>query len=386
MFWVPGGVATILAVQCAGLAAAIGIGSTGIVLVSFIWGIFIFDEPVNSKAGACFAVALMMTGLYGMAYFSTPNKATHSLSSSSSSSTSLHTNEISPDETSFSTSDAVAGIRSKRRNRKGDYRGISQGTDTIRGDDTDAIFPDDDDDVIDHHDVTQDHTLSHDPVVTAVSTVDQEEDYIDGIFAPPDFNRASPSPSSSSDVIVITFGERIMKLPKRQVGICAAIFNGVWGGSIMAPMKWCQREDTTGIGFLLSFAIGASIVNFGLWVIRYLYLVMFTPTSGDDRSVNCWYQAYLLLPSFHLQELWCAGATCGLLWSIGNFFSLISVKYLGQGVGYSVIQAAMLVAGMWGIGYFREVTKPAAIFKWFLSAILTVSGILLLSYEHHTAK
>jgi hypothetical protein len=36
--------------------------------------------------------------------------------------------------------------------------------------------------------------------------------------------------------------------------------------------------------------------------------------------------------------MWLQGCTSGLLWSIGNFFSVISVENLGEGIGYSVIQ------------------------------------------------
>ena len=43
LFWVPGGVATVFAIKNAGLAIGIGVGSSFIVLVSFTWGIFIFE-------------------------------------------------------------------------------------------------------------------------------------------------------------------------------------------------------------------------------------------------------------------------------------------------------------------------------------------------------
>jgi hypothetical protein len=42
----------------------------------------------------------------------------------------------------------------------------------------------------------------------------------------------------------------------------------------------------------------------------------------------------------------------------------------------------MLVSGLWGIFYFREITNQVAIMKWFLSAAVTVLGIIFLSYEH----
>mmetsp|Transcript_19841 Transcript_19841/g.36123 ORF Transcript_19841/g.36123 Transcript_19841/m.36123 type:complete len:89 (-) Transcript_19841:177-443(-) len=79
--------------------------------------------------------------------------------------------------------------------------------------------------------------------------------------------------------------------------------------------------------------------------------------------------------------MWLPGATAGSLWSLGNVGSIVAVEHLGQGVGYSASQAALLISGFWGIFYFKEVTKPATIGKWFLSAFVAIAGILLLGYE-----
>jgi Transmembrane family, TMEM144 of transporters len=167
------------------------------------------------------------------------------------------------------------------------------------------------------------------------------------------------------------------KLSRRQVGIALAVFNGCYGGSIMVPLKFCPDPAiTNGIGYVWSFSIGAMVVTTALWIIRYLWVL------NETGSVKGAYQA---LPSLHLQEMWKPGGLSGLLWSIGNLFSILAVDYLGEGVGYCVCQASMLVSGLWGIFYFQEVKGAPIIFRWFLSALLTVSGILLLSYEHHEA-
>ena len=81
--------------------------------------------------------------------------------------------------------------------------------------------------------------------------------------------------------------------------------------------------------------------------------------------------------------MWLPGGISGLLWSIGNYFSLISVLYLGEGVGYPLVQTSILVSGLWGIFYFKEVQGYEQISKWLMSSLLTIFGILLLSYEHH---
>jgi hypothetical protein len=200
---------------------------------------------------------------------------------------------------------------------------------------------------------------------------------------------------SLSDTHTICCG---MKFRRRTLGILAAMFSGIYGGSIMAPMKFAP-PDAKGSHFLISFAIGAATANLALWVIRYLYLCQ------RHGSMS---RAYGALPSFHFRKMWLHGGACGILWSIGNFFSIISVEFLGEGVGYSVVQAAMLgtqssavllirfsviltfllcytstVSGLWGIFYFKEIEETETITKWFLSASVTVLGILLLSYEHH---
>ena len=42
----------------------------------------------------------------------------------------------------------------------------------------------------------------------------------------------------------------------------------------------------------------------------------------------------------------------------------------------------MLVSGLWGIFWFREITGRYNISLWLISASLTVAGIILLGYEH----
>uniref|UniRef100_A0A6U0ENB9 EF-hand domain-containing protein n=1 Tax=Helicotheca tamesis TaxID=374047 RepID=A0A6U0ENB9_9STRA len=74
LFWVPSGVMAIYAIRNAGLAVSQGTWSSIIVLVSFVWGVFIFNEHVKSKLNACFAILLMMMGLWGMSYYSAPTE------------------------------------------------------------------------------------------------------------------------------------------------------------------------------------------------------------------------------------------------------------------------------------------------------------------------
>ena len=323
LFWVPAGIATIFAVKNAGLALAIGVSSSFIVLVSFYWGIFVFGEHVHSRVDACFAVGCMMVGLLGMAYHSAP--------SDSNSDGGNHTSQILDHRDSSADSDGS------------DYQQLGNDEPLEDG-------VDDDDD--------------EDPTTESTQIRQDEDDFDDEMVIVDDTSIHHPN-----DYVTICG----VKWKRRTLGILSAMFTGTYGGSIMAPMKFAPPE-AEGLEFLISFAIGAVLVNLTLWIIRFLYLYR--------RHGTC-SRAYQALPCFHLRKMWFYGGICGTVWSIGNFFSILSVEFLGEGVGYSVVQASMLVSGLWGIFYFHEVQGAVTITKWFLSAGVTVLGILLLSYEHH---
>ena len=128
---------------------------------------------------------------------------------------------------------------------------------------------------------------------------------------------------------------------RRRYGLAAAIFNGAWGGSITVPMKFAPLE-AKGTGFIFSFSIGASIVTALLWILRFLN--SYRQTKNVRKSYNA-------LPSKHFSTMWKPGCLSGLMWSVGNMASLISVQNLGVGAGYSLTQASMLCSGLDSGGY-----------------------------------
>jgi glucose uptake protein GlcU len=95
-----------------------------------------------------------------------------------------------------------------------------------------------------------------------------------------------------------------------------------------------------------------------------------------------WSEALDALPKFHLEHLLKPGLLAGLLYSIGNFASILAVTHLGQSTGFSFCMMQLFVSGLWGVLYFREIRGFETIAKWFLSAAVAVVGIIWLSYEH----
>ena len=287
-FWVPGGVAAIAGIKMAGLAVAMGTLSSFIVLVSFVWGIFVFDERIHSREMACLAIFLMMMGLCGMSYYSS----------------------LEHEDDQQSTYDRIRVIEDE----EDDYRLLDD--DDV--DEEEAMSPSQSRDSHEgnHEHVQNENTDGGDETMQE-PLVNQAESENENL--PPNAEvSTSPTMNSLNNDVVIICGRA---WPRRKVGIACSIFCGIWGGSIMAPEK-LAKADTSGLGYLISFAIGAVIVTTALWMFRFSY---HWARLGSAAG------AYQALPSFHIRVMWLPGCTAGALWSIGNFFSLISVKYLGEG-------------------------------------------------------
>jgi len=162
-------------------------------------------------------------------------------------------------------------------------------------------------------------------------------------------------------------GEMTVELPcctvqKKHIGYAAAIFNGCWGGSILVPLKLSPKS---GIEFVFSFAMGSALVNITILIIYSIirYIVYDKPPPSPQFRV-------MLIP----------GAIAGILWSTGNFLSIYAVILISESIAYPSVQAALLVGGLWGIFYYKELNGAQAT-VWFISAAVTLGGIVLLSQE-----
>jgi len=352
LFWVPGGIATIFAIQSVGLAVAIGVGNAFIVLVSFVWGIFVFNESVQSLPAACISILCMMTGIFGMAFFS-----------SSTTTTTITNDDDTEEEESSSNVDYSRIIRSSAGNNNETSNNNNNETlNTTTSNENNFIIN------------NNDSYYQQSPSIIIQDNNDDNDIVVERLLDESSDNNNTNENSIDTNVFITICDH---KIHRRTVGIAAAVFNGIWGGSIMVPMHFSNSTTTSGMGYAISFGIGASIITIILWIFLFVYRLYQNRWSFEV--------AYNSLPSFYIKKMWKQGCASGLLWSIGNFGSMICVQQLGEGVGYSVVQAAMLVSGLWGIFYFKEITNWVVIFKWFLSATLTVGGILLLSYEHEKA-
>jgi len=181
LFWVPAGVAAIYAVQNAGLAVSQGIWSSVIVIVSFAWGIGFFHEQVRSRGMAAFAVLVMILGLWGMSFFSEEIEDTQDKTSEQGIDSSVHSSATDEDNSTI------------------DLTGTGTGT---------------------FHEIGNETTTSS----LGYEGVDAADEFFDEYPSLENYHHSS--------------------IIKRRLGISAAIFNGVWGGSIMVSKSQINCNGT----------------------------------------------------------------------------------------------------------------------------------------------
>jgi glucose uptake protein GlcU len=321
MFWVPGATCGIVGIRNAGLAVAVGIWSSIIVMTSFLFGFVFFKEQVRDGGETGMAFCLLLAGLVGMSRYSAPQSDFAKVR-----------------RTSFEDMGELssAGHSPVRRTS------ASGGT---MGEPPPGVSP-----------------MEIEPLT---ALMESEEAIMKGHM---DINTKDPSTKQR----IVFLGGRI-SLSKRQLGILGAVINGAWGGMNLIPLHFAKQSGVSGAGYIISYGGGALIVNTLLWVLFFAYYVY------QKKSIQ---EAVLCLPKWHVAELWAPGLMAGLLYSLGNFTAILSVTYLGQGTGFSFCQMQLFVSGLWGVFYFHEIKGTKTIMKWFASAFVAVTGIICLSYEH----
>jgi hypothetical protein len=167
--------------------------------------------------------------------------------------------------------------------------------------------------------------------------------------------------------------KRTIDVPKYHLGLFFAFLNGLLAATIMVPLHYAPPHSTQGIGYSMSFGIAAMVVVLFAWLLRWML-----------RAVQCRsvVEGYLSLPSFHLKDMLRPGMLAGLLYSIGNLSGIVSIQKLGNFMGYSLNQSSMIVSGLWGIFYYKEIPGFKNIVGFILSSVIVFVGILLMGMDH----
>lgn len=374
--WVPAGVAAVASVQAVGLGTGQGVWSSVIVLVSFVWGAFVFNEPLVSVPLSCLAVVMLMAGVAGMAYYTgAATEAAAAVDGVGKGAIALGgTMYVELAVASATGDEGDAGKASPLPTVGAGVHATGIAVDGLNDSDGAGRHSgDEDDDVPLHQRNRRDRGDAPAPGDLRGSV---PERLGSGGGGGGDIGGRGAGGGASGGVWACG-------MSRRTFGLAAAVFNGVWGGSNMVPLKVVQQlaqDDAAdagsassggdgddgppaGIGYVVSFALGSAAVNVALWV------GMAIVQLGIRKQP---------LPPLHLSVMALPGSLAGILWSIGNFCSMVSVLALGEAIGYSSVQASILVSGLWSMFYYRE-TSPRYRVHWFGSAVLATAGIVLLS-------
>ena len=341
-FWVPSGAAYVVAVDNIGVGITQAIVSSLIIVMSNLWGVFFFKEDIESPGLAAAAFLLLALGISLMAYFSTaPSQGS-----------TPHPNAEVDEETGEQPTNPVAAGRAPLLNKGGSGTArckVYQKLDSVEYRDGDGKWQ-----------TAMIASVDFDEGLVPFYTIRLSDGRERGTIPERLRRRSSSFLSYKGGDSIETDG---VKSKSRRIGLAAAVFNGCWGGSVMVPLKIASAGGSTtgGIDFVISFGVGVSIVTAAGWV------CLAARTWASGRSLPSLRPKLLLLP----------GSIAGILWSIGNFSSMYAVLALGEAVGYSACQAAVLVSGLWGLLYFKEAPKGGL--QWFIGAVSCTVGIVLLA-------
>jgi len=166
-----------------------------------------------------------------------------------------------------------------------------------------------------------------------------------------------------------TSGPKVKSVP---LGLLYACGCGLLNGSLMVPITLftdgskllnIKRYDLGGnpaIAFLPSLAFGIFIVQ------AVLFFVWFAPTLRTGH----W-------PNFHLTVAAVPGLLTGAFWGMGNFAAMFASTYLGQTIGFPLTQTCIIVNGLWGILYYKEISGPLPVGLFALACCVIIGGAYL---------
>jgi len=68
----------------------------------------------------------------------------------------------------------------------------------------------------------------------------------------------------------------------------------------------------------------------------------------------------------------------GAIWNLGNLLAVIAISLIGLSKGFPITQSAVLIAVLWGLFYFKEITQPKKKLQVLMGAIILLLGVIIL--------
>ena len=154
----------------------------------------------------------------------------------------------------------------------------------------------------------------------------------------------------------------ILKSSKNYIlGLACSVGVGVLGGSQFVPSRF---EEKPGVVYVVGFGFGSAGITSAILVIYYIYYII----------------RYRVVLPFH-PKVAVFPCITACLWQVGNIMATyVSMSSLGFTIGLPLTQASLVVAGICGLLFFKELRGWKAILQFFVSALVfLIPGCILLS-------
>ncbi len=140
------------------------------------------------------------------------------------------------------------------------------------------------------------------------------------------------------------------------LGFTFAFITCILNATCMVPTRLSSQKD---LRYCISFGIGCAIFTPIYFIIYHIVLCN--------------------KPVFRFSSCSIPGLLLGCCWSIGNIGATIaSLSPLGLAIGFPLTQCCLVVAGLWSIAVFREITAIFSIIQFFVSCGIILGGCTLL--------
>jgi hypothetical protein len=158
-------------------------------------------------------------------------------------------------------------------------------------------------------------------------------------------------------------------------GIAAAVLSGLFNGSMTVALR-CFPDNCPAIGILntawgqchaltsppMAFLPSCAI---GCGVMVPLFFVIFFGIANINTL------------DYRFADVSIPGFLTGCFWAMGNFSAFFSTQHLGMTIGYPLTQTCIIVSGLWGIFYYREIRGTAATGLFFIAVAVILLGAAL---------
>mmetsp|Transcript_13673 Transcript_13673/g.41307 ORF Transcript_13673/g.41307 Transcript_13673/m.41307 type:complete len:433 (+) Transcript_13673:278-1576(+) len=354
--WVVNGVAAVVAIQAAGLAVSQALWSGLSVFVSFIWGAVLFHEPIANRLLALAGLVLMAAG---MAVIGVVTGNAHVLP-----------NALlgSPGSKAKRSPQSIVHLEPGTSDGQ---RGSVGSADSMLVDEESAQV------LARANNIPSpavrsigllERSLAHSARAMSCLAADGEPHPV--IAALPQHSPDSPATALlvSDETADWEAGQRQGQRqghrhwPGYRAGIGCAVFIGISNGSFLVPLKYAN-QTVTGMEYLVSFGIGAAAAT--------------AAAAAMHFAVSHYYRWQRL--RLKVRQAGPPALLAGLLWSAGNFFSIIATQKLGMAVAWPAVQVQLLVSTVWGAVWYREIRSTRAGAALLGASASVVAGVVCLA-------